>query len=236
MPHIITPEQEFHSDFNKNVRLLETAKRKINSQINDCLRKEDFDSLKVYTNIYLLVYSAWTEASLIKLIHTPSGFTIDEKKKILNDQDVLNKWKKCVNTAFSKFRKMGSEIPNKKKEIHKLLDDYLKSQAAIRNKIAHGQWEYPLHRNNLTHDADAKLMLSIIDVIQIDTWFEVFGEIVKIVLGLIDSKAKNNHLAHYNDYFTRLTNIQLILDERKRYTLEEKTRRLRLKPRKPTCI
>jgi hypothetical protein len=139
---------------------------------------------------------------------------------------------KCVNTAFSKFAKIGSEIPNKKKKIHKLLDDYLKTQANVRNKIAHGQWEYPLHKNNITHDSDAEVFLSLIDVIQIDTWFLVFNEIIGIVKGLIDARGKNNHKAHYNQYITRLVNIQAIVDERKKFTLEEKIKRLKLKPRK----
>lgn len=232
MTHIITPEQQFHSLFNQNIRLLEAARKKINSQINDCLRKDDLDSLKVYTNIYMLVYSAWTEASLVKLIHTPYGFTSEEKKKIFNDKDVLNKWKKCVNTAFAKFRKTGSEIPNKKKKIHALLDNYLKSQANIRNKIAHGQWVNPLHKNCIEPDVNAQILLSMLDVIQIDTWFIVFREIIEIVQSLIDSRVKNNHKAHYNHYFMRLSNIQIILEERKKFTLSEKSRRLRLKPRK----
>lgn len=232
MTLVITPDQKFHSLISQNVTSLEIARRKINSQINDCLRKDDFESLKVYTNIYLLVYSAWTEASLVKLVHTPYGFTIEEKKKIFKDQDVLNKWKKCVNTAFSKFRKAGSEIPNKKKNIHTLLDNYLKSQATIRNKVAHGQWEFPLHKNNIKHDVEAKTLLSIVDVIQIDTWFEVFREIIEIVRGLIDAREKNNHKAHYNHYFIRLSKIQTIFEKRKKYTLEGKSQKLKLKPRK----
>lgn len=232
MTQITTIEQQFHSDFSKNVSTLESTRKRINSLINDALRKDDDVALKVYTNIYLLVYSAWTEASLVKLVHTPFGFTLVEKQKILKDQDVLNKWKKCVNTAFSKFQKPGSEIPNKKRKIHKLLDDYLKSQANIRNKVAHGQWVYPLFKNNLTHDADAKTLMSLIDVMQIDTWFEIFKEITEIVRGLIDAKSKNNHLAHYNHYYTRLANIQDIIDKRKNWTIEDKRQRLKLKPRK----
>lgn len=227
-----TIEQQFHSDFSKNVSSLEAARRKVNAQINDSLRRDDEFSLKVYTNLYLLVYSAWTEAALVRVVHTPFGFTIDEKKKILKDKDVINKWKKCINTAFSKFRNNGSEIPNKKKKIHKLIDDYLKSQAQIRNKIAHGQWEYPLHKNNITHDSEAQSLMRLIDVMQIDTWFEIFKEIVEIFRGLIDARPKNNHLAHYDHYFVRLTNIQTIIDERKNWTLEDKKRRLKLKPRR----
>src|SRR5690606_27881777 len=147
MTHTTTPEQQFHSDFSKNVTSLEATRKKVNTQINDSLRRDDNFSLKVYTNIYLLVYSSWTEALLVKTVHTPFGFTIDEKEKILKDKDVINKWKKSVNTAFAKFHNNGSEIPNKKKKIHKLLEDYLRNQAQIRNKIAHGQWEYPLHKN-----------------------------------------------------------------------------------------
>lgn len=232
MTLITTIEQKFHSDFSSNLSVLNSTRKKINTQINDSLRRDDALSLKIQTNIYLLVYSAWTEASLVQLIHTPFGFTNDEKKKILKDRDVLNKWKKCVNTAFSKFTVGGSEIPNKKRQICKLLDDYLKSQANIRNKFAHGQWVYPLHKNNITHDQEVQTLIELIDVIQIDTWFGIFKEIIEIVRGLIDSRPQNNHLAHYNHYFTRLSNIQSIILQRNSYTLEEKRRRLKLKPRK----
>lgn len=233
MARSITPEQQFYSHFNQNVIVLLQARKKINAEINDCLRKDDFSSLKIFTNVYLLIYSAWTEASLVKLIHTPSGFTENEKKSILKDRDVLNKWKKCVDMAFSKFNNKGSEIPNKKKKIRKLLDDYLKTQANIRNKIAHGQWSYPLQKNNIKHDADSGLLLNLIDVIQIDTWFEIFEEVIAVVNGLIDAREKNDHLAHYNHYYYRLANIQQIIDQRKHFTIEEKIKKLKLKPRRP---
>jgi hypothetical protein len=230
MTSIRTDEQIFHSKFSKNLMTLYSARRKINIQINMALRKDDSHSVMLYTNIYLLIYTSWSEAALVKLVHTPFGFSKSEKKKILKDRDVLNKWRKCVNTAFTKFRKQGSEIPNKKKKIKNLVEAYLKTQGQIRNKIAHGQWEYPLYSNNLSHNPDVLVWLKTIDVIQIDTWFEIHKELIEIVRGLIDSRQRNNHKAHYNEYFTRLTNIEIIIDKRKKWTLEEKKRRLKLKP------
>lgn len=230
MTNIATNEQVFHRDFSKNLVTLNSARKKINMQINMALRKDDSHSVMLYTNIYLLIYTSWSEAALVKLVHTPFGFSESEKKKILKDRDVLNKWTKCVNTAFSKFRKKGSEIPNKKKKIQSLVNDYLKTQGQIRNKIAHGQWEYPLYSHNMSHDPDALVWLKTIDVIQIDTWFEIHKELIEIVRGLIDSREHNNHKAHYNEYFIRLTNIEAIINGRKKWTLEEKKRRLKLKP------
>ena len=230
MAQTLTEEQLFHSEFSKNITLLVSARKNVNSQINNFLRKDDEHSLKIYKNIYLLIYTSWAEASLVKLVHTPFGFSDSDKKKILKDRDVLNKWSKCVNTAFSKFRKNGSEIPNKKSKIKRLLNDYLKTQANIRNKIAHGQWEFPLFSNNLKHDPDARVYLSSIDVLQIDTWFEILKELIEIVRGLIDARVRNDNKAHYNEYFTRLTNIQIILDKRSKWTIDEKKKKLKLKP------
>ena len=230
MTIIATNEQIFHSKFSKNLVILESARKKINMQINMALRKEDSHGLMIYTNIYLLIYTSWSEASLVKLVHTPFGFTESEKKKILKDRDVINKWTKCVNTAFSKFRKQGSEIPNKKRKIKALINNYLKTQGQIRNKIAHGQWEYPLLSNNMSHDSDALVYLKSIDVIQIDTWFEIHKELIEIVRGLIDSRKHNNYKAHYNQYFIRLTNIESIINKRKKWSLEEKKKRLKQKP------
>ena len=171
----ITSEQQFHKNFSKNLAILKSARKEINIQINDALRRDDSHSLKIYTNIYLLIYASWTEALLVRLIHTPSGFTDEEKAKILKDKNVLNKWGKCINTAFSKFKKSGSEIPNKKRQIKKLIHSYIGTQANIRNKIAHGQWEYPLFSKNMSHNPEILIYMKSIDVIQIDTWFEIFG-------------------------------------------------------------
>jgi hypothetical protein len=227
----ITPDQQFHKNFKKNLSILESARKEINSSINDALRRDDDHSLKIYTNLYLLIYTSWTEALLVKLVHTPSGFSDDEKSKILKDKNILNKWDKCLNTAFKKIIKSGSEIPNKKKKIKKLIDNYIRTQANIRNKIAHGQWEYPLYSKNMSHDPEILIYMKSIDVIQIDTWFEIFSEISEIIRGLIDSREKNNHLAHYNQYYNKLVNIQTIIDKRKGWNIEEKRRKLKLKPR-----
>lgn len=102
----------------------------------------------------------------------------------------------------------------------------------IRNKIAHGQWEYPLHRNNITYSEEAHIHIQLIDVIQIGTWFEIFNEIAEIVRGLIDARPKNSHLSHYNHYVSKLINIQMIIESRKKWTLIDKKARLNIKPRK----
>ena len=230
MTHIPTSEQIFQSNFSTNVRILNSAKININREINRFLRKGDESSVQIYTNLYLLIYSSWAEASLVKLVHTPFGFSLDEKKDIFKDRDVLNRWKKCVNIAFSKYRKQGSEIPNKKKKIHRMLDDYLKAQGNIRNKIAHGQWNYTLHKNNITFDENAQALVACIDVMQIETWFEILKQIIDIVLGLVDSREHNDNRAHYDFYFEKLSNVQSIIEERRKWTLEDKVSRLKLKP------
>lgn len=225
-----TPEQLFHSSFNKNISALNFARKKINSQINHCLRKDDNVSLAMYTKIYLLIYCSWSEASLVKLAHTPFGFSSAEKISILSLKDISKRWEKCVELAFAKIINNDNDIPNRQTEIYKLLNSYLKSQKEIRNKVAHGQWEYPLFGNNLSFNPDIKIEIDLVDVIQIDAWFDVFKEITEIVQGLIDARPKNNHYAHYEFYLDRLINIQAILDKKMSYTIEDKKRRLKLKP------
>jgi len=225
-----TAEEIFHSEFSQNVKNLEFVRKKINSQINLFLRKDDDYSVKVYTKIYALLYFAWTEANLVKLVHTPYGFTQDEKKLILKPKDVIEKWKRCISTAFSKFKNKGSEIPNKKQKIGKLIKSYLDTQAKIRNKIAHGQWINPLQSNNMIFDAEIKIQMELLTVIEIDTWFDIAKEFIEIVRGLIDARPRNNLIAHYNEYYQRLVNIQNIIEQRRTWTIEEKKRKLKLKP------
>lgn len=47
-----------------------------------------------------------------------------------------------------KTKKEENEKRRKRKELTKYLDLYVLKQSIIRNKIAHGQWLYPLDKNN----------------------------------------------------------------------------------------
>jgi hypothetical protein len=229
MTQITTQDQRFHSEISENVRLLERARKRINTEINSYLRKDDMESVRLFTNIYALLYFSWTETYLVKLVHTPNGFTPSEKTHVLNNRDIIIKWEKCIDTAFNKLIHHDPTIPNQSEKIHKLVDDYLNTQAKIRNKIAHGQWANPLFSNNLSLDPDMKILMGLVDVIQIDLWFEIVKQLALIVNGVIDAKVHNNFIAHYNHYINRLTSIQNIITERSKWTLEDKQNRLKLK-------
>ena len=140
-----------------------------------------------------------------------------------------------MNTAFDKFnqRANASEIPDKKRKIDKLIKLYIKTPSEIRNKIAHGQWEFPLESNNIKPAEDVKIYLDLIDTIQIDTWFEVSKCLSNIVLGLIDSKnteTNQGYKAHYYFYEEHLANIENILSERRNWTTQSKMAELSKKP------
>ncbi|MBN8681646.1 MAG: hypothetical protein J0L99_03305 [Chitinophagales bacterium] len=228
-------EQQFHQDFNQNVKALESARKNLNQRINHCLRKSDFDSLRIYTKLYALLYCAWAEANLVKIVHTPFGFSEDEKKHILQPRDVVEKWIRCMNTAFAKFKQRtnSSEIPNKKRKINKLIKQYIETPRELRNKIAHGQWEFPLESNNIKPATDVKISLDTIDIIQIDIWFDVSKSLSNIVLGLVDARNTTNnqgYKAHYHFYEEHLSNIETILKERQKWTIHSKIDRLQQKP------
>src|SRR5688572_26741066 len=140
MTQVTTPEQQFHSQLSENVRFLERARKRINTEINSYLRKGDMASVHLFTNIYALLYFSWTEAYLVKLVHTPNGFSSAEKTFILDNRDIIVKWTKCIDTSFDKFRHFDPTIPDQSVKIHNLVDEYLNTQAKLRNKIAHGQW------------------------------------------------------------------------------------------------
>ena len=229
MTQITTQDQQFHSEISENVRVLEKARKRINSEINSYLRKDDMESVRLFTNIYALLYFSWTEAYLVKLVHTPNGFSQTEKEFVLNNRDIIVKWQKCIDTAFIKLTHHDSTIPNQSAKIHTLVEAYLNTQAKIRNKIAHGQWANPLFSSNLRLDPDMKILMGLVDVIQIDLWFEVIKELALIVNGVIDARIHNNFLAHYNRYLNRLASIQNLVITRSKWTLEDKQNRLKLK-------
>ena len=81
MTTIATDEQILHSAFSKNLVTLDSARRKINRQINMALRKDDSHSVMIFTNMYLLIYTSWSEAALVKLVHTHATNAVYTVKK-----------------------------------------------------------------------------------------------------------------------------------------------------------
>jgi len=163
----------------KNVQVLDQAIKHITRAINHALRVGDKTSAAVHTKILALVFSAWAEARFSKLIHTPYGFTPDEilQIKTAHQKNGLEKgWEKCLELALKKVpaSQQSSEIPNKRKKLLEIIKEYIIDLSLLRNKIAHGQWEIALNRDNDAENSLVTDKLDKLDVIAITVWHQAY--------------------------------------------------------------
>lgn len=215
----------------KNVRTLKLAIHHLNRSINYDLRSGDRVSVSVHTKVLALTFSAWAEARFSQLIHTPHGFTLDEiaQIKTAHQQHGLESgWRRCLDLALRKVSgsSKGSEIPNKRQKIWEIIMTYIIEPSLLRNKIAHGQWQEALNRNNDARNQDFTDKLNDLNVITITIWIKAYEYIAKIIEDLIESPNR----AFRRDYWLHLTELENFLEKSKQWTLESKIQKLKHKP------
>lgn len=190
-------------------------------------------SANVQTKILTIVFSAWAEARFSKLIHTPYGFDLTEIRQIKSIQQqygLEQGWEKCLQLALRRGSPVskGSEIPNKRQAISRILKTYIIEPSLLRNKIAHGQWKVALNRDNDTENPEFTAKLRNLDVIVVTVWLQAYEFLARIIEDLIESPNR----AFRRDYWLHLSQLESFLSEAKHWTIESKMKTLKLKARK----
>jgi hypothetical protein len=189
----------------------------------------------VQTKVLALVFCAWVEANFSKVIHTPYGFNLDEIRQIkefYRANGLEKGWEKCIELGLRKVknRKRSNYIPNIDQQLKRLVKDCVVEPSLIRNKIAHGQWEIALNRQNTSVNTELTKQLSELDAVTIDIWFRAHHYLAEIIESLIESPNRSFH----RDYTVKIAELDNFLRESKGWSLDEKAKLLKRKPiRKP---
>lgn len=109
-----------------------------------------------YVCLYALLMGAWAECRLLKLLYEPSAFSVPDRERIL-DETSLDRWLLVVETAFRRHHNIPSAelkppaLPAtafaRMEVLKNALSQDLQSVITLRNKLAHGQWKYPLNED-----------------------------------------------------------------------------------------
>jgi hypothetical protein len=210
----------FYQAYVKNSQDFLIAETELRRSINRLIKLNKRQSVEIQTKLYALLYSTFSEARFMKMILTPHGFEQVYVDEILKQGSVLEKWIKCIDLAFSKFNtnKKGSEIPNKKLEIIRIIHKYIIDPSIIRNKIAHGQLTIALNSKNSDLNFEITDKIENLDFVQISRLFEINKNLSDIVEELIESPDK----AHYNNYYTRFQQLEAYIEKTQFWSLESK--------------
>ncbi|MGR3301870.1 MAG: hypothetical protein ACUZ8I_05135 [Candidatus Scalindua sp.] len=145
-----------------NLRSIEIALNNTALSARQAISEENQPATASFIRLYALLIGVWAEARLRKLLYERSGFTEDERKRVLTQTSQLEQWQKLVEVAFRKHygipqaQLTSNSLPftahARYASLVNILDNYLRVVIEVRNKLAHGQWIYPL--NNEGNDVE----------------------------------------------------------------------------------
>ncbi|MBI2331464.1 MAG: hypothetical protein HYU84_04750, partial [Chloroflexi bacterium] len=146
---------KFHVE---NLRAIESAMAQIDSALKIAIKEQRQDLVSSHTRLYSLLLGVWSECRLVKLLFEKNGFGPKEREYILGNKDKNTKydqWGKALEMGFRKQYNIKKAKLNPTSLLHSvytkyqtllsILENDLMPIIEIRNKLAHGQWVYPLN-------------------------------------------------------------------------------------------
>lgn len=190
----------------ENVKNLKKSKvnieRIINRQLkvskilpNGDLSPKDLEIISHLSKSSFLIYSSYTEANLLRLIHLPNAFTSNEVSDILKkkNDNIIEGWMKAIKLALNKNNvtlEGGITKDSCLILLRKIVKNYLQDPAEIRNKLAHGQWVTAYNRTYTSPNNSITTKIACIDASKIDAWYKIFDKFAELLKQLIQSPNK----------------------------------------------
>lgn len=156
--------QELYSYYVANVRRVDYALHQIALTVRSAIGENNEKAISSFLPLYMLLLGAWAEGRLKKLLFEPGAFSDAERAHINSTKVHIDKWHRVLTTAFEKHYLIASadlahRLPEPAKtrfnEVKNLLDSELRIIIEVRNRLAHGQWEFIL--NSPQNDISSRL-------------------------------------------------------------------------------
>ena len=137
-----------------NLREIDRSMKKVALSLRAAVSQNEERTVSSFVCLYALLLGAWAECRLNKLVYEPQGFNDGTRDDIRFEKTQLNKWKKAVELAFRgqygiPKAQLSTVLPHSAKarytDLLEMLEDDLGPVIELRNKLAHGQWVYPLN-------------------------------------------------------------------------------------------
>ena len=183
-------------------------------------RGHESDRLRSLVSLYALLLGCWAETRLMKLLSEPGAFNDHEVTEILGATSQLSKWKELVDLSFRKHCKLqGKKLTRislgvanyaRREILHQVLYDDVAIVIQIRNKLAHGQWMYPLNEGGTTVNADYCNRLRNENIQSLQFKFALLGHLADLThdLAVSPETFERDFDAHFRKLEQARTNLK----------------------------
>lgn len=131
------------------------AQVQLERSINRFVREQDLDSVDALTPALALLVSIKAEARLVQILHVDGGLTRQQRADVVSEDTAIDRWRSLIELGFRRAYSvkraralddaLSHDVLAKRRTLHELVDNDLEHLIGLRNKLAHGQWLYPLN-------------------------------------------------------------------------------------------
>lgn len=194
----------------RNVRKLLKVKTSLLRDINRNSKLNNISDVEIKTKIYSLLYSAWSEAQFVQILHTPNALfprDIKDIEKEKKKNGIINGWKLLITLAIEKVGDIdkSDDLSKRKETIINIITNHVEQPSILRNKIAHGQWVHALNREHTKESTSFTDNLANLDYVKIDILFKIHEYLGAIMRDLVQSPKKSFH-TNYWEIIIKLEN------------------------------
>ena len=208
----------------KNLRELETAISNISQLARSAIASNDSSkNLQSLVRLYALLLGCWAETRLRKLLYEKSAFSQKERKDILFVKPLIDKWKILVDNAFRKHHDIANtKITSTSIGVayfayYEILHDVLEKELAIviqiRNKLAHGQWIYPLNNGETGVNSDYYNKINNENLLSLQFKYALIKHLAELIHDLVVSPTTFQR--DFDSHFRKLEQVRKNLQRRK---------------------
>lgn len=139
-----------------NLREVDGALDRVGRELRRCIATDDSTSTAALTKLYALTLAVKVESRLNKLAYGPN-VSESERTSILAPVQHTERWHASIELGLRKHYagtkpldeiSLGHDVNARYQTLRAAVDNDLKPLIELRNKLAHGQWVYPLTSGN----------------------------------------------------------------------------------------
>jgi len=148
-------DQELYRFHVTNIHSIEIALNNAALAARTAISEENKPAIKSFVSLYALLLGAWAETRLSKLLYENNGLSVNQRNLVNHKSTQLDKWLRVIEVAFRKHYNIPTAPLNESNlpftanarytVLKQILENDLRNVIEIRNKLAHGQWVYPLN-------------------------------------------------------------------------------------------
>lgn len=224
----------------RNFREVEKALTQLERAINRSVRDSDEAAVEALTQGQALLVAVKAEARLTKVITMPSGLTASDRETALAEGTALDRWKAVVNLSFRRHYRVAHkraledrldhDVLAKRTTLHDLIDHDLEAVIRMRNKLAHGQWLYPLNSGLSAVEPGTLRLFADENSLSLKYRDNLVTQLGNCVVALV--KSEKDFEAKFDFYFERIRSNRQELDRHDYHAWceELRSKRVRLSP------